>query len=66
MHGFKKGIKFNVKGEKVMAEKNNEEKERQCFKCKKTDYQAVLLYCRKDGKDLLVCTRCLPMLIHGG
>lgn len=50
----------------MAGKKKDEEKEKRCFKCEKTDYQAVLLYCRKEGKDLLVCTRCLPMLIHGG
>jgi hypothetical protein len=25
-----------------------------------------LLPCRKGGQELWVCTRCLPMLIHGG
>lgn len=37
-----------------------------CFVCNKTEYQTVLLSCRKQGEDLWVCTRCLPMLIHGG
>lgn len=50
----------------MARKKKDEEKEKRCFKCEETDYQAVLLYCRKKGKDLLVCTRCLPMLIHGG
>ncbi|MGB9629571.1 MAG: hypothetical protein ACPL6D_13000 [Thermodesulfobacteriota bacterium] len=49
-----------------MAEKKEEKKEKACFLCKKTEHQAILLYCRKNGEDLLVCTRCLPMLIHGG
>jgi len=49
-----------------MTENKEEIKENICFVCKKTDFQAVLLYCRKNGEDLWVCTRCLPMLIHGG
>jgi PP-loop superfamily ATP-utilizing enzyme len=49
-----------------MTGKKENNKEKECFICKKTDFQAVLLYCRKNGEDLLVCTRCLPMLIHGG
>ncbi len=49
-----------------MAGKQEGNKEKVCFICKKTDLQGVLLYCRKNGEDLLVCTRCLPMLIHGG
>ncbi len=49
-----------------MVEKKIEEKGKECFLCKKTDRQGVLLACRKNGVDLWVCTRCLPMLIHGG
>lgn len=41
-------------------------KEFACFICKKTDNQGVLLLCRKEGEELWVCTRCLPILIHGG
>lgn len=48
-----------------MAEKTGK-KENSCFICNKTEHQAVLLACRKGGEDLHVCTRCLPMLIHGG
>ena len=43
-----------------------EEKEITCFLCQKTEHQGVLLPCRKGGQELWVCTRCLPMLIHGG
>ena len=43
-----------------------EKEELKCFVCQKTEYQGVLLPCRKGGQDLWVCTRCLPMLIHGG
>jgi hypothetical protein len=50
------------KGDKKMAEK----KEITCFVCHKTEHEGVLLPCRKNGQDLWVCTRCLPMLIHGG
>ena len=48
-----------------MAEKAGK-KEHTCFLCGKTEHQGVLLPCRKGGEDLYVCTRCLPMLIHGG
>jgi len=48
-----------------MAEKGGK-KEQTCFLCGKTEHQGVLLPCRKGGEDLYVCTRCLPMLIHGG
>jgi len=43
-----------------------EKKEITCFICHKTEHEGVLLSCRKGGQDLWVCTRCLPMLIHGG
>ncbi|TKJ29773.1 MAG: ferredoxin [Chloroflexi bacterium B3_Chlor] len=36
-----------------------------CFHCGSTEEGAVLLPCRKDGESLWVCTRCLPILIHG-
>jgi hypothetical protein len=51
-----------------MAEKKEKEekKEINCFLCQKTEDQGVLLLCRKGGEELWVCTRCLPMLIHGG
>lgn len=56
-----RNVKFD-KGGGRMAEK----KEITCFLCHKTEHQGVLLPCRKGGQDLWVCTRCLPMLIHGG
>jgi hypothetical protein len=43
-----------------------EKKEITCFLCHKTEHEGVLIPCRKGGQDLWVCTRCLPMLIHGG
>ena len=36
-----------------------------CFRCGRSEERAVLLPCRKEGKSLWVCTRCLPFLIHG-
>jgi len=36
-----------------------------CFMCQVTDDQNVLIPCRKEGKELWVCVRCLPPLIHG-
>lgn len=35
-----------------------------CFMCGKTDGDNYLLNVRKDGKDLWICTKCLPRLIH--
>lgn len=36
-----------------------------CFNCGQSEEKRVLLPCRKDGKSVWVCTRCLPPLIHG-
>ncbi len=36
-----------------------------CFVCGETDKQRVYLPCYHEGTQKLVCTRCLPMLIHG-
>jgi len=45
-----------------MAEKDNK---KVCFLCGISEDENVLLPCRKQGKDLWVCVRCLPPLIHG-
>lgn len=36
-----------------------------CFQCGNSEKNAPLLPCRKNGQSLWVCTRCLPVLIHG-
>lgn len=36
-----------------------------CFQCGGSEERATLLPCRRQGKSLWVCTRCLPALIHG-
>ncbi|HHX43374.1 MAG TPA: 4Fe-4S binding protein [Chloroflexi bacterium] len=36
-----------------------------CFRCDAGEDRAVLLPCRSQGHSLWVCTRCLPVLIHG-
>lgn len=36
-----------------------------CFNCGSSEEKAALLPCRKGGRSLWVCTRCLPALIHG-
>jgi hypothetical protein len=41
------------------------EKELKCFACGATDKDRVFLVCYHEGKEKVVCTRCLPMLIHG-
>lgn len=40
-------------------------KEIKCFVCGSDDKQRVYLLCRHEGKEKMVCTRCLPVLIHG-
>jgi MinD superfamily P-loop ATPase len=39
--------------------------EQVCHVCGQGEDRRVLLPCRKAGQSLWVCTRCLPMLIHG-
>jgi NAD-dependent dihydropyrimidine dehydrogenase PreA subunit len=36
-----------------------------CHVCGAGEDSRVLLPCRKEGQSLWVCTRCLPVLIHG-
>ena len=37
----------------------------ECFRCGASDDNAVLFPCRKEGKSLWVCVKCLPPLILG-
>jgi NAD-dependent dihydropyrimidine dehydrogenase PreA subunit len=39
--------------------------EQSCHVCGAGEDSRVLLPCRKAGASLWVCTRCLPVLIHG-
>jgi hypothetical protein len=41
------------------------DKEIKCFVCGADDKTRVYLPCYAEGKEKIVCTRCLPMLIHG-
>ncbi len=41
------------------------DKEIKCFVCGTDDKTRVYLPCYSEGKEKIVCTRCLPMLIHG-
>jgi len=41
------------------------EEKKVCFVCGNDEDANVLLPCRTEGKDLWVCVRCLPPLIHG-
>ncbi|WP_027718133.1 ATP-binding protein [Desulfovirgula thermocuniculi] len=36
-----------------------------CFRCGAAEEEVALLPCRYRGESLWVCTRCLPVLIHG-
>ena len=36
-----------------------------CFVCGAEETDRVYLHCVHEGVEKLVCTRCLPMLIHG-
>lgn len=36
-----------------------------CFVCGTTDATRTYLPCYHEGTEKIVCTRCLPMLIHG-
>lgn len=36
-----------------------------CFRCGRSEDEGVLLPCRSEGQSLWVCTKCLPVLIHG-
>jgi len=39
--------------------------EQKCFNCDNNEENVALLPCRHKGKSLWVCTKCLPVLIHG-
>jgi MinD superfamily P-loop ATPase len=36
-----------------------------CFKCGRSENDAVLFPCRTQGQSTWVCVKCLPALIHG-
>ncbi len=40
-------------------------KEIKCFVCGSTDDGRAYLPCYHEKQEKIVCTRCLPMLIHG-
>lgn len=39
--------------------------EQKCYRCGRSEEMVPLLPCRYEGESLWVCTRCLPVLIHG-
>jgi len=51
--------------EKKMHERGKTYLAQTCFQCGASEEQRVLLPCRRAGASLWVCTRCLPVLIHG-
>ncbi len=36
-----------------------------CFNCGRSESDAILFPCRKQGESTWVCVKCLPALIHG-
>ena len=51
--------------EQKMTERQGNYIEQTCHVCGAAEASHVLLPCRKAGKSLWICTRCLPQLIHG-
>jgi MinD superfamily P-loop ATPase len=51
--------------ERKMHERGKTYLAQTCFQCGASEEQRVLLPCRRGGASLWVCTRCLPVLIHG-
>jgi hypothetical protein len=39
--------------------------ELKCFVCGSEDKEKTFLPCYHESKEKIVCTRCLPSLIHG-
>ena len=39
--------------------------ELKCFVCGSEDKEKTYLPCYNEGNEKIVCTRCLPSLIHG-
>ncbi len=51
-------------GEERAAERASHYLPQHCFRCGRSEAEAVLLPCRHAGRSLWVCSRCLPALIH--
>jgi MinD superfamily P-loop ATPase len=51
--------------EDLMAQRGRTYIAQTCHICGVGEDSRVLLPCRKEGQSLWVCTRCLPVLIHG-
>ncbi|OIQ07787.1 ferredoxin-1 [Moorella thermoacetica] len=48
-----------------LAAKRNKGEAPRCARCGAGEGEAVLLFARHRGESTWVCTRCLPVLIHG-
>jgi MinD superfamily P-loop ATPase containing an inserted ferredoxin domain len=60
-------VKMNQENEKskMNSEKTAEKDfESGCFICGMTDEDTYLMTVRRSGKDKMICTKCLPNLIH--
>ena len=55
--------------EKAVEERKKERVQefilQKCFHCGKSEKEAILFPCRKNGESIWVCIKCLPLLIHG-
>jgi len=54
-----------AKAEALMHQRGPTYITQRCFHCDVGEDQAPLIPFRRQGQSLWVCTRCLPMLIHG-
>ena len=62
-----KALESKRKAEKLRLEKKDKEEretEFSCFICEKTDDDEYLMTVRRKGKEMWICTKCLPNLIH--
>lgn len=42
-----------------------EQEKHACIKCGSDSKDRLLLSCEQDGKPVWVCSRCLPVFVHG-
>jgi MinD superfamily P-loop ATPase len=62
----REAVPFNeAAAERKMHERGKVYIAQTCFQCGASEEHRVLLPCRMAGASLWVCTRCLPVLIHG-
>ena len=66
----REAVPFNEEAVKMNqeSEKSNMDSEKDfesgCFICGMTDEDTYLMTVRRSGKDKMICTKCLPNLIH--